>query len=234
MPPLRPLHHLLQITSPRWGSKPQPIHAFQIQRYLSRGGRSEEKGFPYLQRVSASHGRTDLLGRLSFPREYMPTLGKIWWTTKWTPLLLFTLIYYGLRDLFCGRQIPRPPTERRVVVKSRIGRFFYDIVGQPECFELLNTTIQPWGCFRRNNGNSMQPTLGGNPAILYTSYAYRDSQDVKLGDVVLVLGPDYDDTKRHMCKRVAALAGDRIWTTGPYRTHSIVLVRTFYFFTIIP
>ena len=72
----------------------------------------------------------------------------------------------------------------------------------------------------------MEPTLGGNPGILYSSHAYIDRDDLKVGDVVMVLDIDFDAKRGGIVKRIAGLEGDRLWvTTGRYRTPYILLVR---------
>lgn len=113
---------------------------------------------------------------------------------KHTPLLLITLVYRGVQYLFWRMRNPGPREEKGVVVKSRIGRFFYHSVTQLRLYSLLNKSMQPWGYFHQSEGDSMQLTFAGNPAICYASYAYIDSYDVDPGDVVIVLGPPYDDS----------------------------------------
>lgn len=94
-------------------------------------------------------------------------------------------------------------------------------------YRLLNTTVQPWGFFHYNEGQSMEPTLGGNPGILYSSHAYIDRDDLKVGDVVMVLDIDFDAKRGGIVKRIAGLEGDRLWvTTGRYRTPYILLLKT--------
>ena len=56
----------------------------------------------------------------------------------------------------------------------------------------------------------MEPTLGRNPAIMYSSYAYVRIQDIKLGDVVIVVKPDFDKDQGTWTKRVAVLGEQRI------------------------
>lgn len=200
---------LLQFTILRWGSTPRSRHAFQIQRYLSNGPIREEERLPY-HFTSRHLPRKVLLGRLRFPREDKHTLSKIWWATKHTPKLLYALVNQGVRFLYRRIRNPRPPEERGGVVKSRIGRLFYEFVRPNESRDLLNLTMQPWGYFHNLGGQSMQPTLGGNGAILYSSYAYLESQDIRLGDVVCVISPDHDKEKATWCKRVAALGEKQI------------------------
>ena len=144
---------------------------------------------------------------------------------------------------------PRLPEKEGFVVKSRIGRFVYDFVTyehqfvtiithqfvtnrfhsvKPALIFILNTTVKPWGLFTVCSGESMQPTFGGNPGITYASNAYIDTQDIKLGDVVFLLGPkrNYSGTS-WWTKRVAALEGHRIWTIGVGRMQYILPVRFF-------
>ena len=194
---------LLQFKILRSGSRPRSRHAFQIQRCSSKGPKREGEGFPY-NFTSWHLPRKVLLKRLRFPREYMPIHRRIWWTMRWTPQLMYVLVNRMWN--------PRPSTERCGEVKSRIGRSFYNFVIQKEVQDMLNLTMLPWGYFHSTSGPSMQPTLGCNPAILYGSYAYVDSRDVRLGDVVTVVKPDdKDKDQRTWCKRIAALERDRIW-----------------------
>lgn len=194
---------LLQSTILRWCSRPRSSHVFQIERYLSNGPKKEEEEFPY--RFTSWHlPQKVLLRRLRFPRKYMPTHRKIWWTMGWTPLLLYVLLYRMWN--------PRPSMERGGEVKSRIGRSFYNFVRQHEVLDMLNLTILPWGYFYTSSGPSMQPTFGVNPCILYGSYAYIVSRDIRLGDVVTIGRPDFKGKgERTWTKRVAALERDRIW-----------------------
>ncbi|CAD6583109.1 MAG: hypothetical protein ASARMPRED_001227 [Alectoria sarmentosa] len=196
----------------------------KIQRRLFYGTSREEEGFPY-RNTSGPREREELLRRLVFPRDYGPTLYRIWWTVKWTPLLLKTLVVLGVRYPFWRMRNPRPSGKEDVVVKSRIGRFFHDFVTQEEFFWLLNTTMQPWGEFATNHGRSMRPTFSGNPAISYSSYAYVEGQDVSVGDVVTVLGPKYDRGRGILLKRVAAIEGARIYLKwGQYNTQEILQI----------
>ena len=210
VPALRPLQPLLGITTPQWGSRLRPGHAFQVQRCLLHDNKNEEEGFPYFEAgpwSQQSPRRKEMLRRLRFPRKYMPLYGKIWWTLKWTPQLLRTLIILGVR--YPRRSQYFPPEAKGVVVKGRIGRLFYNFVSQQECLDLLNTTMRPWGFFRGSSGPSMLPTFGANPAIIYSSYTYTNREDVKIGHIVIIVTPFYDD-HRGGCwiKRVAALEGD--------------------------
>lgn len=136
---------------------------------------------------------------------------------------LTELVFHGVRYPFWWR------TEKKwVVVKSRVGSFFNDfLVDNPKVWRLLNTTVQPWGFFHYSTGRSMEPTLGGNPGILYSSYAYIDRDDLKVGDVVMVLDIDFDAKRGGgIIKRIAGLEGNRLWvTTGRYRTPYILPVR---------
>lgn len=204
---MMPPQPLLQFTILRLGSKPRSAHAFQIQRYLSNGPKKAEGGFGYHFK-SWRLPRKVLLQRLRFPRRYKPTLSKLRWTAKRIPKLLYTLVDVGVR---WPMWYPRLPDETVGKVKSQIGRFFYDFVVQREVLDMLNWTMLPWGYFHDSSGNSMQPTLGGQPAILYSSYTYVQSRDISLGDVVNVLGPDYDKNHTTWTKRVAAFEGLGYW-----------------------
>lgn len=219
---LRRLQPLLQIATPWWGSRPGPRRAFQIQRCLFYGTKREEEGFPYENIYRPRGKREELLRKLVFPRNYEPTLYRIWWTMKWTPLLLKTLVVLGVRYTFWRMRNPRPSGKEDVVVKSRIGRFFCDLFTLEEFHEVLNTTMQPWGFFAMASGRSMRPTFSGNPAITYASYAYVKSQDVSVGDVVRVLGPNLDSDNGVLCKRVAAIERARIYVnSGSYETREV-------------
>ena len=218
---------LLEIPSPRWGSRPppqRPRHALQIQRCLLYGTKREEKGSPYNWKhwTWGRATREELLRRLKFPRKDEPLISKIWWTMKWTPQLLRTVIICALLYPFRHRQ----PPEQGVVVKSRIGRFFFNFVAQDEVVSVLRTTFQPWGLFAFCDGPSMEPTFSSNPAVAYSSYAYTNSEDVKVGDVVVVVRPGSDAEGPHWIKRVAALGGKRVCLTQRiYGTRFIFLVK---------
>ena len=139
----------------------------------------------------------------------MDTISMIWWAGRHTPQLLKTLLLHGWEYLL-GR-MPAPPEAKGVEVKSPIGRFVYEFFSQPAVLHSLNVTMLPWGQFSKNSGRSMQPTLPGSPAVTYMSFDYVDERDLKVGDVVTVIPPDYDKHGRRWCKRIAALSGDRIW-----------------------
>ena len=80
----------------------------------------------------------------------------------------------------------------------------------------------------------MEPTLSAHPSIQYSSYAYVDTQDVSRGDVVSLIGPQYDDEKATVTKRVAALEGDRVWfTRGHNFSRQIVWVNLSNIITVL-
>ena len=206
---LRPLQPLLNITTLRWGIRLRPRHVFGIQRYLFHGAKSGKEEFPY-RWVWGNLEREELLRRLKFPREYMPYWSKVWWTTSHIPQLLLELVRCGVPYALWRLRNSRSPDEQVIIIKSRVGSFFHDLVTQTDCFQLLSTTMQPWGYFSISTGISMEPTLS-SPSVQYSSYAYVDTpQEVSRGDVVSVLGPQYDDAKACITKRVAALEGERI------------------------
>ena len=257
MPPMRPLLHRLQITSSRWGSRPQPGHLPRIQYRLFRASEGKRRGPPHPKETAIIASQREwLLKECSLAREKKPLLSKIWWTVKHIPWLLKELVYIVVQYTQWRMLNPRLPEAGGFVVKSRIGRFFHDFVTHEylsftnqsmthqfdtyrirliklKFIYILNVTVKPWGLFSATRGQSMQPTFGGNPAILYASYAYIDSQDIKLGDVIIFLAPERNDFgTRLFSKRVAALEGDRIWTIGQGRMQYIYAVRFFLFLYI--
>ena len=250
MRPLRPLH---QIASSRWDSRPKPGHLPRIQCRLFRVSETNRGGSPPPKNTvfTASH-RERFLKECSLARQKKPLLSRIWWTVKHMPWLLKALIRIAVQYAQWRMLNPRLPEVEGVVVKSRIGRFFYDfvtyqyqvVISQSMTYQsnthrprlinlaafvdILNIAVKPWGVFIKVRGNSMQPTLSGKPAIVYASNAYIDNTDIKLGDVVIFLGPDRDYLgPSWLGKRVAALEGDRIWTIGVGRMQYILPVRFF-------
>lgn len=227
------LQPLLQTTTLWRGSRPRPGHAFafQVQRYLSQRPQ-RAGGFPYLV-YRHLFERKELLRRLRFPREYVPIETKIWWTVKWTPRLLFELVSHGVRYPFWRMQYSWPPGKEGVVVKSRIGRFLYQfLMDNPEVHRLFNITVLLWGHFHFSEGHSMKPNLGHHPGILYSSYAYVYSHDLKLGDVVVVIPLDFDPKTKSggLVKRIAGLEGHRLSvTTGIYRSQYLLPVQLILF-----
>ena len=259
MPPMRPLRPHLQITSSRWGSRPQPGHLARIQCRLFRVSESKPREPPHPTETAFKASKREwMLKECSFARQKKPLLSKIWWTVKHIPELLMELVYLVVQYTQWRMLNPRLPKVEGVVAKSRIGRFFYDFVTHKyqsfdnqsmthqfdtyrirliklNFIEILNKTVKPWGWFSAARGKSMQPTFGGYPAIGYASNAYVDNQDIKVGDVIIVLGPErYDLGTRWISKRVAALEGDRIWTIGEGRNQYIYEVRIFLFLYINP
>lgn len=208
-PTVRSLQPLLNITTLRWGSKPRPRHVFGIQRYLFHGAKSGKEVFPYHQLWSAFK-REELLRRLKFPREYMPYWSTVRWLKINIPQLLVGLVRCGVPYFVRRIRTPQSTEAKGIIVKSRVGRFFHDFVIETDSFTLLNTTMLPWGLFGISHGSSMEPTLSAQSSITYSSYAYVDKQEVSRGDVVVVLGPHYDEKKELLIKRVAALGGERV------------------------
>ena len=208
-PTVRPLQPLLKITTLRWGSKPRPRHVFGIQRYLFHGAKSGKEGFPYRQ-LSRPLKREELLRRLGFPREYMPYWSGVWWTTSRAPQLLVELVRRGVPYFLLRIRTPRSTEAKGIIVKSRVGCFFHDFVIETDYVTLLNIALLPWGSLGISTGSSMEPTLGSNSSISYSSYSYVDTQEVSRGDVVVVLAPHYDEKKELVTKRVAALEGERV------------------------
>ena len=258
MPPTRPLRRHLQFTSSRWGSRAQLGHLPRIQCRLFRVSEGKRRGPPHPQEAAIiAFLRERKLNECSLARQEKPLLSKIWWTVKCIPRLLKELIYIGVQYSHWRMLNPRLPAVKGIVVKSRTGRFFYDFVTyqylsdlnqsmthQSEThrihfrktafIEILNKTVEPWGLFCEARGESMQPTFSGQPAIAYASNAYIDNQDIKLGDVVWFLGPErYSLGASWLCKRVAALEGDRIWTIGRGRMPYIYEVQFVCFFILI-
>lgn len=210
MPPLRPLPSLCDVVTFRWvsGSRLRPGHAFYIQRRLFCATKAR-KTDPLDRDVDWSLTRKETLIQRSFPRPSSRFWYKILSTMKCIPRFLINLFFYGARYLFLRR--PRTQEEKRAVVKSRIGRFFYTFVTQPGCLDSLCRPMRHWGQFHPASGKSMLPTLGASLSIEYASYSYFDRRDIRRGDVVVALGPKYAG---NLCKRVAALEGDRVWVTG--------------------
>ena len=249
MPPMRPQRPLLQIASSRWDSRPLPGHLSRIQCHLFRASETKRSGSPNRKETPFTPSERERFMKES--RQKKPLLSKIWWTVKHTPWLLMQLAYTAVRYTQWRMLNPRLPEKEGVVVKSRIGRFFYDFVTYqhkfvtnqfmthqlvtrpiryiyPAFIAALNTTVKPWGYLGQSSGDSMQPTFGGNPAILFESNAYTDNQDIKLGDVVSLLGPERKYIGQWLLfKRVAALEGHRILTTGTGRMQYTVPVRYF-------
>ncbi len=121
------------------------------------------------------------------------------------PQLLKTLIYYGVR--YRHWRTPYPDDPR--VVKSPTGCFVRDLILQTDCRKILNLTIRHWGYVNVVTGSSMHPTLDSSRAIIYMSYAYTQREDIRLGDVVSVLNPKYDDEHTWWCKRAVAFGPSR-------------------------
>lgn len=250
---MRPLRPLLQIASSRWDSRPQPGHLSRIQCRLFRASETKRSGSPNRKETPLTPSEQERL--MKEYRQKKPLLSKIWWTVRHTPWLLKMLVYTVVRYTQWRMLNPRLPEKEGVVVKSRIGRFFYDFVTYqhesvtyqfmthqgairliyPAFIAALNTTVKPWGHFATSSGDSMQPTFGGNPAISFASKAYTDNQDIKLGDVVTLLGPERKYIGQCLLgKRVAALEGHRISTTGKGRMQYILEVRFFLSFHVDP
>ena len=234
---MRPLRPHLQLTNSRWGSRPRLGYLPRVQCRLFRGSEIRKRESPPREETALTASeRERLLKDCSLARQKKSLLSKVWWTVKHTPWLLKDLVYTVLRYTQWRMLNPRLPEEVGFVVKSPLGRFFHDFVTyehqsvtimthqsvtyrlhsvEPALLVILNTTVKPWGLFTICRGDSMQPTFGGKPAIKYSSNAYIDNQDIKLGDVVTLLGPERNYIRvSWLGKRVAALEGDRIWTIG--------------------
>lgn len=212
--PPRALRPFPEITAPWWGSRPRPPlrHAFDVHRIrrLLHDTKSGEEKFPRRD-IHWQLPRKELLRRLEFPRDYGSPLSSKRWIRERAPRLLMTLIYYFLRYPFWRMQNPREELEEGVVVKSFTGRLFYGFVRHSDCQRLINETIRPVGALVHYSGSSMLPTLGANFAISITSYAYVERRDVRVGDVVSIMPPNFDEKRTMLCKRVAALEGQRLW-----------------------
>ena len=239
MPPMRPLRPYLQFTNSRWGSRAQLRHLPRIQCRPFQASEGKRRGPPHPRETATiAFQRERQLNECSLARQEKPFLSKIWWTVKHIPWLLKELVHVVVQYTHWRMLNPRLPAVEGVVVKSRIGRFFYDFVTYEYLSDLnqsmthpsethgihfsksafigrLSTTVEPWGLFAAASGTSMQHTFSGKPAIIYASHAYIDNQYIKVGDVVVFVGPEKDYTGADwLCKRVAALEGDRIWTIG--------------------
>ena len=209
-------HSLLRVSILRKSSRPRPKQAFQIDRSLFHDLQGKGNGFPFLNH-SRVLKREELLRRLRFPREYGPTHRKTWWTITWIPSVLRAIVI-RLKDF------RMPPVQKDVVVKSQIGRFFYEFVSGGDFLPRLNLAVQPWGFFGTSEGESMQPTFAGCRSIHYSSYAYVDRRGIHIGDVVIVLGINWEANEGGLWgKRVAGLEGDRICVMrrGAYRTFEV-------------
>lgn len=202
MAPLRPLPSLFDVATCRWisSSRLQPGHAFHIQRRLFHGTKIKKRALSPYRDVDWSLRRKENLTLLSFPRKYPSFRANIIFTILAVPRVLPKLFYYGGRYLF----IWRPHSQEKKGL-------LYDYFSQPGCLAWLNWALDPWGTISLMTGMSMHPTLSAKPSISYLSYCYVNKRDVRRGDVVGVLGPKYADA---LCKRVAALEGDRILVTG--------------------
>ncbi len=206
MPSLCPPRHLLGITSRWWGSRPRPgTPAFRIpwrQLYSTKRRKGE---FPYRD-IYGPLERKELLRRLSFPRVYPSFWSKIRWTAMHITQLLKALIHHGVQYRVLLRI--RYPDDPRVV-KSRIGCAVCNLILQPDFLKILNEAIRPWGYIAGGSGRSMLPTLSSCLSVTNNSYAYTQREDIKLGDIVAVLNPKYDDKQKWWCKRVVAFGPSR-------------------------
>ena len=221
---LRPVLPLFDFTASRWGNsiRLRPRHVFHVQRFLSHGTKSEKKKFPYFTERPYLN-RESLLRRLSFPREYMPYWSGIWWTTRHIHILLIVPPVLLIRSCLYRpwRSLNLPMVNEGVEGNSHV---LGDII------MLLNMVIQPWGVILRGTGPSMQPTFPARLAPLYASYAYVDKRDVRRGDVVVVIPPEPREKHRLICKRIAALGGERIRVTryGPLKIPRRIVHVRFY------
>ena len=208
MPSLRPVLPLFDFTASRWGSsiRLRPRH---VQRFLSYGTKSEKKRFPYYTE-RRDLPREALLRRLSFPREYMPYWSGIWWTTRHIPILSIRPILLIRLCLYLPLRMWNLPMANKGVIGNSCGaRLFYVLC----IIDLLNIVMQPWGLILLGEGPSMQPTFPARHAPIYASYAYFDRRDVRRGDVVVVMPPERYEKQGLICKRIAALGGERIRVT---------------------
>ena len=201
IPSLRPVLPLFDLTAPRWGSSIslRPRHVFHVQRFLSHDRKSEKE--------EDRPPRT-----WSFPRGFMPFWTRIWWTTRrllFLPIRFITLIVSRL--CFHWRIWDRPMVKNDLGINSHAEFLLYDI--SRGCVGLLHEVIKPWGLLFLGSGPSMKPTIPATPAPVYASYAYLNKRDVRRGDVVVAIPPKPHDKSFLMCKRVAALEGDRIRVT---------------------
>ena len=192
MYPSRSLQPLLESTIPRLGSVlliRHPRH-FLSCRYYG----------PY--RINSQYlERDELLRRLEFPRASPSTLSKVAWTAQRIPRPLLLYPYHLVQYLRWRKRNPRPPDDKHVAVKSRIGRHFYDfLANQKDYRDLLNSAIKHWGYIGLGSGPSMLPTLGPNPTFSYSSYSYASEQDIDLGHVVHAVHPKYDEKNSCIAK----------------------------------
>ena len=216
IPSLRPVLPLFDFTAPRCVSniRLQPRHVFRVQRFLSYGRNSFPRGW-------------------HFPRKIVPYWSKIWWITRRVPILPIRLIFLIPLCLYRSlRSWNLPVVNEGVVIDSLAGRLLYEF--RSGCVPLLSNVVKPWGGISVNEGPSMQPTISGRPALLYASHAYSTKRDVRRGDVVILEHPDREIA---LCKRVAALEGERIRVAryGPLLklSNGIVNVRFFHIITLL-
>ena len=223
MPSSRLLHPRFGITTLSLCSGPRHIAAPWLQRYRSndpKRGHSTPTG----QRPK----REDILKSLRFPRKGadIPTFPKIVWAIVHIPQFLNTLKFH-VKEYLLGR-MPVPPESEGFETKSRVGRFVYNFLTQELVLSSLNRTIEPWGYLGKCLGGSMLPSIPASPGIVYCFYAYFEKQDIKVGDVVTIAGPNYDNDGKFLCKRVAALEGDIVRVRGTQgRSQKTYQVRLF-------
>lgn len=191
---LRPVLPLFNFTAPRCSSniRLRPRHVFHVRWFLSH-----------------SRKRDIEVKSLNFPRRPVPYWSKIWWITRHVPILPIRLIFLIPLCLYrYGRGWNLPVMNKGVEINRRAGFLLYLGSG---CVELVAGVMLPWGLLTIGQGPSMQPTIPAPPAPMYASFAYINKQDVRRGDVVTVTKTEPNNRKRLICKRVAALEGDRIW-----------------------
>ena len=215
-PSLRPVLPLFDFTASRWGSsiRRRPRHVFHFQRFQSHGRKSEKEGERSLK-VS------------TFPRGTWSNRSKINWVTRQVPLLPIGFILVIKSCLgHCCRSWILGRRDKGIDFNSRAGWLLFDVGSG--CAELLSVVLKPWGLLMVGKGSSMQPTLPAAPAPAYSSFVYFEKRDVRRGDVVVADFTYPDGRPGLICKRVAALEGDRIRVTqcSPQKIpHTIVHVR---------
>ena len=195
---MRPVIPRLDFTAPRRGSsiRLRPRHVFHVQRLLSHNGKEETKAEEFW-----------------IPRKPTSYWGRIRWIAFHVPILPIGLVNIIRLCVYrCWRDWNLPIVYKGVKVDTRAVRLTHDFVDG--CAKLLRVMMIPWGVFLQSGGCSMEPTLPTQRGWIYISFAYIDKRDVRRGDVVAARTPKpYDHESPLLCKRVAALEGERVRVT---------------------
>ena len=215
-PSLRPVLPLFDFTTLRRANRIRlrPRHVFHVQRFLYHARKSEKEEERRLRRLYLS-------------QRSVPLWSKIWWSTRRLPFVPIRLIPLAVSCLYrYWQRWNLPMVKISTGFNSHAGWFLSDF--RSGCIGLLNESMHPWGLVSLYLGSSNEPTIPAAPAPVYASYAYIDRQDIRRSDVVLAIPPKRYDKGNLVCKRVAALGGERIRVTrySPGKIpHKIVHVR---------